>query len=39
MKVVLGGKIMTEFTSLRPKIQSYLTDDNNESKEAKGTKQ
>ena len=34
----LGGKIMTEFVALRPKTYSYLTDDCNEDKKAKGTK-
>ena len=29
---------MTEFAALRPKIYSYLTNDNDENKEAKGTK-
>ena len=38
MKNELGGKIMTEFTALRPKTYNYLTDDNNENKKAKGTK-
>ena len=35
MKDELGGKIITEFVTLRPKTYSYLTDD---CKEAKGTK-
>ena len=34
----LGGKIITEFVSLRPKTYSYLTDDCKEDKKAKGTK-
>ena len=34
----LGGKIMTEFAALRPKTYSYLMDDGNSDKEAKGTK-
>ena len=34
----LGGKIMTEFVALRPKTNSYLTDDCEEDKKAKGTK-
>ena len=34
----LGGKIMTEFVALRPKTYSYLTDDCEEDKKAKGTK-
>ena len=38
MKDELGGKIMTEFVSLRPKTYSYLTDDGNTDKKAKGTK-
>ena len=38
MKDELGGKIMTEFVALRPKIYSYLTDDCEENKKAKGTK-
>ena len=35
MKDELGGEIITEFVTLRPKTYSYLTDDN---KEDKGTK-
>ena len=38
MKNELGGKIITEFVALRPKIYSYLTDGNNVHKKAKGTK-
>ena len=38
IKYELGGKVMTEFVGFRAKIYSYLTDDNNESKKAKGTK-
>ena len=38
MKDELGGKIMTEFGALRPKTYSYLTDDCEEYKKAKGTK-
>ena len=38
MKDELGGKIMTEFATLRPKIYSYLMDDGNSNKKAKGTK-
>ena len=38
MKDELGGKIMTEFVALRPKTYSYLTDDGNSNKKAKGTK-
>ena len=38
MKVELGGKIMTEFVASRPKTYSYLTDDREEDKKAKGTK-
>ena len=38
MKGELGGKIMTEFVALRPKIYSYLTYDCEEDKKAKGTK-
>ena len=34
----LGGKIITEFVSLRPKTYSFLTDDGKEDKKAKGTK-
>ena len=38
MKDELGGKIGTEFSTSGPKWYSYLTDDNNENKKAKGTK-
>ena len=38
MKEELGGKIITEFLTLRPKTYSYLTDDCKENKKAKGTK-
>ena len=38
MKDELGGKIITEFVTLRPKTHSYLTDDGKEDKKAKGTK-
>ena len=38
MKIELGGKIMTEFVALRPKTYSFLTDDCEEDKKAKGTK-
>ena len=38
MKDVLGGKIMIEFAVLRPKKYSYLMDDGNRDKKAKGTK-
>ena len=34
----LGGKIMTEFDGLRPETYSYLFDDGNSDKKAKGTK-
>ena len=37
MKDELGGTIMTEFVALRSKIYSYLTDDCEEHKKAKGT--
>ena len=33
-----GGKIMTEFAALRPKKYSYLMDDGNSDKKARGTK-
>ena len=38
MKDELGGRIMTEFITLRPKAYIYLTDDSKEDKKAKGTK-
>ena len=38
MKDKLGGKIITEFVTLRPKIYSFLTDDSKEDKKAEGTK-
>ena len=38
MKAELGGKIMTKFVGLRAKTYSYLIDDGNEDKKAKGTK-
>ena len=38
MKDELGGKIITEFITLRPKTYSYLTDNSKEDKKAKGTK-
>ena len=38
MKNELDGKIMAEFVVLRPKTYSYLTDDCEEDKKAKGTK-
>ena len=38
MKDELGGKIIKEFVALRPKTYSYLTDDCEEDKKAKGTK-
>ena len=38
MKDELGEKIMTEFCGLRPKIYSYLMDDDRRDKKAKGTK-
>ena len=34
----LGGKIITEFVTLRPKTYSYSTDDGKQDKKAKGTK-
>ena len=38
MKDELGGKIITEFAALRPKTYSYLMDDGNSDRKAKGTK-
>ena len=38
MKDEIGGKIMTEFASLRPRIYSYLMDDGDNAKKAKGIK-
>ena len=38
MKDELGGKIIMEFVTLRPKTYSYLTDDCKEDKKAKGIK-
>ena len=38
MKDELGGKIITEFVTLRPKTYSFLTDDGKEDRKAKGTK-
>ena len=38
MKDELGGKIITEFVTLRPKTYAYLTDDCKEDKKAKGIK-
>ena len=38
MKDELGGKIITEFVTLRPKTYSFLTDDGKEDKKAKGRK-
>ena len=38
MKDELGGKIMTEVAALRPKTYSYLMNDGNSDKKAKGTK-
>ena len=37
MKNESGGKIMKEFASWRAKIYSYLIDNNDEDKKAKGT--
>ena len=38
MKDELGGKIITEFVTLRPKMYSFLTNNGKEGKKAKGTK-
>ena len=38
MKDELGGKIIMEFATLRPKTYSFLTDDGKKDKKAKGTK-
>ena len=38
MKDELGGKIVTEFVTLRPKTYSYLTDDCKEDEKANGIK-
>ena len=38
IKDELGGKIMTEFVALRPKTYSYLMEDGENKKKAKGTK-
>ena len=38
MKYELGGKIIMEFVTLRPKTYSFLTDDAIEDKKARGTK-
>ena len=38
MKDELGGEIITEFITLRPKTYSYLTDNDKIDKKAKGTK-
>ena len=38
MKDELGGKIMIKFFDFRAKTDSYLRDDSNEDKKAKGTK-
>ena len=38
MKDELGGKIITEFVTMRPKTYFYSTDDGKEDKKAKGTK-
>ena len=38
MKDELGGQIITEFVTLRPKTYSYLTDDGKGDKKANGSK-
>ena len=38
MKDELGGRMMKEFVGLRAKTYSYLKDNNDENKKAKGTK-
>ena len=38
MKEELGGKIIMEFVTFRPKTYSYVTDDGKEDNKAKGTK-
>ena len=38
MKDELGGKIMTEFVALRPKLYSYKKQDDSEDKKCKGIK-
>ena len=38
MKDELGGQIMKKFVGLRPKTYSYLKENNDEGKKAKGTK-
>ena len=38
MKDELSWQIMTEFATMRPKIYSYLTDDDKDSKIGKNTK-
>ena len=38
MNEKLGGKIVTEFAALRPQTYSYLMDDGDCDKKAKGTK-
>ena len=38
MKDELGGRIKTKFVALRPKTYSYLMDDGNTDKKAKGTR-